>query len=172
MLKIAPCRDSPKDLLAQPESTITLDDPDAIESRLYAPSHTNSFSLSSYRLRTQSDPKDPTAVSVGASFFLSSLSRFAKRLPSETSLPPEHSADQIEAGACANSSRGTFEPECATRGNGSRQSSIRSASGGWWPSVWSSRRVLLPGGAIGGWLRSGGGSTDEPQKVDPSHVPV
>jgi len=33
-------------------------------------------------------------------------------------------ADQIEPGACANPSSGTFENECATRGNGSKQSSI------------------------------------------------
>ncbi|KAJ1495095.1 hypothetical protein T484DRAFT_1763411 [Baffinella frigidus] len=33
--------------------------------------------------------------------------------------------DQIEAGACSNSSGGTSENECATRGNGSKQSSIR-----------------------------------------------
>ena len=36
-------------------------------------------------------------------------------------------ADQIQAGACANSSGDTFENECATRGNGSKQSSIWSA---------------------------------------------
>eukprot|EP00290_Baffinella_frigidus_P043247 CAMPEP_0180286354 /NCGR_PEP_ID=MMETSP0988-20121125/12548_1 /TAXON_ID=697907 /ORGANISM="non described non described, Strain CCMP2293" /LENGTH=218 /DNA_ID=CAMNT_0022260115 /DNA_START=164 /DNA_END=819 /DNA_ORIENTATION=- len=44
-------------------------------------------------------------------------------------------ADQIEAGACANSSGGTFENECTARGNGSKQSSIWSASQGWWESL-------------------------------------
>ncbi|KAJ1492920.1 hypothetical protein T484DRAFT_1880079 [Baffinella frigidus] len=39
-------------------------------------------------------------------------------------------ADQIEAGACAHSSGGTFENECATRGIGSKQSSSWSASEG------------------------------------------
>ncbi|KAJ1484215.1 hypothetical protein T484DRAFT_2524119 [Baffinella frigidus] len=43
---------------------------------------------------------------------------------------PASEADQIEAGACADSSGGTFEFSCATRGNGSKQSAGWSASQG------------------------------------------
>eukprot|EP00290_Baffinella_frigidus_P019474 CAMPEP_0180203086 /NCGR_PEP_ID=MMETSP0987-20121128/7659_1 /TAXON_ID=697907 /ORGANISM="non described non described, Strain CCMP2293" /LENGTH=331 /DNA_ID=CAMNT_0022158423 /DNA_START=218 /DNA_END=1213 /DNA_ORIENTATION=+ len=40
--------------------------------------------------------------------------------------------DQLEAGACSSSWGGAFENECAARGNGSTQSSMWTASQGWW----------------------------------------
>jgi len=57
------------------------------------------------------------------------------RVPFPASVHPPSEANQIEAGACAHSSSGTFENECAARGNGSKLSSGWSASQGWWGAV-------------------------------------
>ena len=57
----------------------------------------------------------------------------------------QHSAaDQVEAGACAISSGGTSEFECATRGNRSKQSGVsRGVLTGWgWENKMSTAALL------------------------------
>ena len=73
-------------------------------------------------------------------------------VPAQCRQPCE--ADQIEAGACANSSDGTFEIECATRGIGSRRSLVWSASQGWWWQLHSACRHPQAGFACRGRIAS------------------